>query len=473
MPQGRSHAGTFMPLLHRLVEDGHNVTVYFDIYRPELPLGGGVEENLVLIKGLDLSIDNDAEFANMVWNGEVGVVGGLFPFYPSSLSCQHLLKHQANDFWRLANQSWDLVLTDSLFAPCGYAIALNNGKPAVIMHATDLENVFAYYSSYGRNPVLSPPLFLYDTMEWNISNFYDRYTSIRDAVKSLMLVDFAISNLIRWTIRSIGDFTFSEYVGQAAFSFYDFPHSIGWTVPLANDIISYGMSCKKPKPLTGKYAKFVSDPKSRGTILIAFGTITNWDFAPKRVVDAIVGALNELTDYRIIWGYKGPKLDVKDHIMLDEWLPQFDILSDPRTKLFISHGGLKSMKEAICSETPVVYVPLFAEQVRNAWLAKTHSFAEVIDKKTLTAGSVERNIRKVIEDDSYSKAVKRVRSIFDDRPISSLDDGSFWVQRLLKYNGKLPGYFYRTSARNSIFHHFYMDIGILILVSFCFVAFQK
>lgn len=41
-----------MPLLHRLVEDGHEVTVYFDIYRPELPLGGGVQENLVLIKGI-------------------------------------------------------------------------------------------------------------------------------------------------------------------------------------------------------------------------------------------------------------------------------------------------------------------------------------------------------------------------------------------------------------------------------------
>lgn len=108
------------------------------------------------------------------------------------------------------------------------------------------------------------------------------------------------------------------------------------------------MECKKPKPLTGKYADFVGDPKSRGTILIAFGTITNWDFAPQRVTDAIVGALNKLIDYRIIWGYKGPKLDVKDHIMLDEWLPQFDILADSRTKLFISHGGLKRCDLSHC-----------------------------------------------------------------------------------------------------------------------------
>lgn len=67
------------------------------------------------------------------------------------------------------------------------------------------------------------------------------------------------------------------------------------------------------------------------------------------------------------------------------------------------------MKEAICSETPVVYVPLFAEQVRNAWLAKVHSFAEVIDKRILTVESVEKQIRKVLNDDSYSKVQHSLR----------------------------------------------------------------
>ncbi len=107
-------------------------------------------DNMHLLSGMDLSIDNDAMFADLIWNGQVGVFGGLFPFYPSSKSCQHLLRQQPEDFWRLANQTWDLVLTDSFFAPCGYAIALNNRKPPVIMHATDLENVFAYYSAFGR-----------------------------------------------------------------------------------------------------------------------------------------------------------------------------------------------------------------------------------------------------------------------------------------------------------------------------------
>ena len=54
MPQGRSHALTYMPLMHRLVDDGHQVTVYFEIFKPEIPLGGGVVENMLLLEGWTL-----------------------------------------------------------------------------------------------------------------------------------------------------------------------------------------------------------------------------------------------------------------------------------------------------------------------------------------------------------------------------------------------------------------------------------
>ena len=63
--------------------------------------------------------------------------------------------------------------------------------------------------------------------------------------------------------------------------------------------------------------------------------------APKRIVDAFVDAFNQLTDYRIVWAYTGPKLPLKSHVMTGEWVPQIEILSESNTKLFISHGGLK------------------------------------------------------------------------------------------------------------------------------------
>lgn len=87
----------------------------------------------------------------------------------------------------------------------------------------------------------------------------------------------------------------------------------------------------------------MSDPTSKGTILLAFGTILDWKGAPKPRLQAFTDALNELTDYRIIWSYNGPNIETGKHIKLMKWLPQNDLLHDKRTKLFITHGGLKRL----------------------------------------------------------------------------------------------------------------------------------
>uniref|UniRef100_A0A914X9V8 UDP-glucuronosyltransferase n=1 Tax=Plectus sambesii TaxID=2011161 RepID=A0A914X9V8_9BILA len=437
MPQGRSHAGSFMPLMHRLVQDGHDVTVFFEIYSPELPLGGGVKENLVLLKGIDYSITNDPMFADIVWNGALGAMSGIVPFYFSSKSCAHMIREQPDDFWHLANQTWDLVLTDSIFTTCGYALALLNKKPFVLMHSSDVEPVHGYFKAYGRG-------------------FAEMFLAI--AYPSSFLINNAIGHLV--------EFSMEEYAKQTVFSFYDMPDTMTWPLPGANDLVSYGAHCKKGKVLPDEYAKFLNDPSSKGTILVAFGTICQWEFAPKRIIDAFVTTLNNLADHRIIWAYKGPKLPLNSHVMVNSWIPQQEILEHPKTKLFISHGGLKSLKEAICSETPVIYMPMFAEQLRNSWIARERNFAAYVNKKNVTAESLERTVRNVLSDEKYQTTISRMRRFFNDRPVHSLDEGSFWFRRLLKYGGKMPDMFYRKGAGNFFVFHYHLD---LIAVAFVFV----
>ena len=87
--------------------------------------------------------------------------------------------------------------------------------------------------------------------------------------------------------------------------------------------------------------EFVGDRTSKGTIVIAFGSHVHWDLAPRRVVNALLEAVNNMTDYRILWSYKGQQMAVKSHVKLMDWIPQNDLLNHSKTKLFISHGGLK------------------------------------------------------------------------------------------------------------------------------------
>ncbi|KAK6020448.1 hypothetical protein OSTOST_13898 [Ostertagia ostertagi] len=67
--------------------------------------------------------------------------------------------------------------------------------------------------------------------------------------------------------------------------------------------------------------------------------------------------------------------------MILRWAPQNDILAHNKTILFFTHGGLKSIKEGICSSTPMLFLPFFADQPRNALFARHLGIAEVIYKK--------------------------------------------------------------------------------------------
>jgi len=48
-----------------------------------------------------------------------------------------------------------------------------------------------------------------------------------------------------------------------------------------------------------------------------------------------------------------------------------------------------SVKEAICSETPVVFMPLFADQTGHAFNAHRRGFAELMNKSNMTSQYLE------------------------------------------------------------------------------------
>lgn len=97
-----------------------------------------------------MSVDNDAVFNKILWTSAMRPITIAIPFYKASATCTYLLENQPEDFYQLANQTFDLVLTDSLFSPCGYALALISKKPYIMMHSSDLENMYSYLKGYGR-----------------------------------------------------------------------------------------------------------------------------------------------------------------------------------------------------------------------------------------------------------------------------------------------------------------------------------
>lgn len=69
----------------------------------------------------------------------------------------------------------------------------------------------------------------------------------------------------------------------------------------------------------------------------------------------------------------------------------------PNIKVFVTQGGLQSTDEAIDAAVPLVGIPMLADQWYNVNKFVELGIGEQIDVLTLTADTVTRVVKKVIE----------------------------------------------------------------------------
>jgi hypothetical protein len=220
-----------------------------------------------------------------------------------------------------------------------------NGTPYAVASTTDMFHTFTTMLSLNRNPINSPSYYLKlaEPLSWHVENFLDRISSLWYAISEYISVGMIAEWDNRKAIELIDymDFTWNRFYRGASMVFFDYPERLIWPMPIGNDFVFTGSACVSSNALPEDLEEFVSERESKGTIVIAFGSHIQWDFAPRRVVNALQEAVNNLTDYRVVWSYKGQDMAVKSHVKLMDWIPQNDLLRHPKTKLFISHGGLK------------------------------------------------------------------------------------------------------------------------------------
>merc|ERR1712127_900792 len=87
-----------------------------------------------------------------------------------------------------------------------------------------------------------------------------------------------------------------------------------------------------------------------------------------------------------------------DYILLSPWVPQQDLLGHPNLKVFVTHGGLGSLVEAIYHKAVIVGLPLSNDQKPNLLRAERHGYAVLLNWEEITAEELVGSIRKAIED---------------------------------------------------------------------------
>jgi len=82
------------------------------------------------------------------------------------------------------------------------------------------------------------------------------------------------------------------------------------------------------------------------------------------------------------------------------------------SRLFITHGGLGSLKESIMAGVPSLVIPFDTDQPRNAQRVEYHKLGRRCPPAECTAERIRELVRTLLDDDDVLESVRRMRKIF-------------------------------------------------------------
>jgi UDP:flavonoid glycosyltransferase YjiC (YdhE family) len=102
-------------------------------------------------------------------------------------------------------------------------------------------------------------------------------------------------------------------------------------------------------------------------------------------------------------------VEAPTNIVIRRQLPQRRLLG--KTSALITHGGLGTIKEAICAGVPLVAIPMSHDQPFNAMRLRYHGLGEGVFRENRTTDGLEEALRRAL-DGKYAKRMSQMQRKF-------------------------------------------------------------
>ncbi|KAF2883590.1 hypothetical protein ILUMI_22585 [Ignelater luminosus] len=230
-----------------------------------------------------------------------------------------------------------------------------------------------------------------------------------------------------------------------------------------------GIHIEKTKPLPQNLTKAIQSSKE-GIIYFSMGTVIRMDTFPKEALNSILGVFSKLP-HTVFWKGSAKSLPkpIPKNIVAADWFPQLDILCDPRTRLFVTHGGQLSIQEAIHCGVPILGIPVLAVQRLNVMNYEMYGAGKLLEYQDIQS---EDLLNEIIEDvlynSSYRIKAKQLSKIYRDRPMNPSDTAAYWVEYVVRHDGARH---LRTRGADLIWFEYYLvDVVLVFIVLFIVFA---
>ncbi|CAH1737609.1 unnamed protein product [Aphis gossypii] len=451
----RSHWNFMSAILQSLSDNGHNVTVY-------TPFQAGNRSNYTEINlELPSNVGMDAIETLKMFGKPTDMI--ITVMNMTRHFCN--IAHEQKDIRELLNSgksNYDIIITETASSECSSYVASKTNLPMIyVVPSPMLTHIEHSVFGDGPNPATVSNLFsnhaVPRTFAQRLSNFILLGTSLFALIykeMELKKIDPQPYDLVKPKKPSLV-FMNTHYITDA-------PR------PLPANVIQVGgIHLKSPNSIPNDILEFIEN-SPHGVIYFTFGSIILMSTLPDHIQNAFKEALAQVPQ-RVLWKYEGEMKDKPINVMTSKWFPQRDILMHPKVKLFISHGGISGVYEAIDAGVPVLGFPLFYDQPRNIDNLVEAGMGMSMDLLTVQKDEFLKNILELTNNEKYTKNAKITSERFKDRPMSPAESVVYWTEYVVRHNGAPH---LKTQAFNLTWYQYILlDVVAVILIVIFLVIF--
>ncbi|XP_065219010.1 UDP-glycosyltransferase UGT5-like isoform X13 [Planococcus citri] len=425
----KSHYAIADPLLVRLAELGHNVTVYNPY--PKIEKIPNYQEIDI---GHCFSMQIDAVSMDVLaFVASNPVVKVFLPFFADVIlnkldKCEPLMELLDS------SEKYDLFFTETFV----HDVMLMYGWKFNVPMITFVPNVmFPWLSNRMGNP--DNPAYVPNLLSGYLTKmtFFQRVGNTLVYSLSLLMHKYYTSRYDNITIHKYLKSAprVEDLVRNTSLLFVSTNSAINAPIPLVPGVVDIGgIHIKPAKVVPENIEKFINESK-HGVVYFCMGSLLRGETFPPEKREAFLYAFSKIPQ-RVLWKWEGDVLPGKsDNIMISKWMPQRDILAHPNVKLFISHGGLLGTSEAVYEGVPVLGIPIFGDQRTNIKSLEANGAGELLDYNEISKEVVLEKIQRLLNDPKYKENAKLLSDRYRDRPMSPLDTAVYWTEYVIRHKG--------------------------------------
>ena len=236
--------------------------------------------------------------------------------------------------------------------------------------------------------------------------------------------------------------------------------------PYTQAVVEIGGIHIKPGKALPDYLQEFLDNSTQGVVLVSFGSTLSPSAMPESKKQIFIETFREL-NIPIIWKWDSEIENLPENVKIFNWLPQQDLLAHPNLKVFVTHGGLLSVMEALYHKTVIVGIPFVNDQKPNLRRAEKNGYAKMLEWNSLTKEDLSKAIKDAISDKKMETSLAEMHTLFVDQSQAPAHRAAWWVEHVCKHGGA-P--WLRSAGMDTpwyTFHH----LDILLFLTTCIAVF--